>query len=49
MKENRIISFIGVQGSLILANTMSNVYLQYLFIGLTLFYLIEYLYLSFKN
>ena len=49
MKEDRIIAFIGLYGSLILANTFTNKYLAGAMILQAIIWLFRYAYLKYKK
>jgi hypothetical protein len=49
MKEDRIIAFIGVYGSVILASTFKNIYLAGTMVVLAIIYFIKYTWLISKK
>lgn len=49
MKEERIIAFTGMNGSLIMANTSTVTHLVWVWVGLAIIYLGRYIYLTVKD
>ena len=49
MKEARIIAFTGTYGCLIMANTSTGKYFPWLWIGVAIFWLGRYIYLTVKE